>query len=103
MPDPARLSEVAGTYHDDDLGIVVLEVSRAGTTFDAGEWRSAMGRRTRDPATLTLVFLDPPFAGTEITVGGDQSNPTLVIPYGEKTYVFARRQTGSKRSSRRRR
>ena len=53
-----------------------------------------MGRRTQDAETMNLVFLDPPFAGTEIQLAGDQANPTIVIRYGQNAYTFTRHHPG---------
>lgn len=90
VPELARLRKRAGTFHNDSLGTVTLEVTPARTTFDAGEWKSAMGLRTLDAETVTLVFLDPPFAGHEITLAGDQAAPTIVVQHGQDTYIFTR-------------
>lgn len=58
--------------------------------FDAGEWRSALGQRSGETGALTLIFLDPPFAGAEVTAGGDAASPTLTVGAGQMTYVFTR-------------
>jgi 16S rRNA G966 N2-methylase RsmD len=39
---------------------------------------------------MTLVFLDPPFAGADFTVGGDAATPTFTLADGQNTYVFVR-------------
>ncbi len=86
-PDPAWVARLAGTYANASLGTVVLD---ARATFDAGEWQTAFGRRVVDDGTTKLVFLDPPFAGGEIVVGGDDAHPTLTVVYGQAQYVFTR-------------
>lgn len=95
VPDPARMQKLAGTYTNASLGAITLEAGPGGASFDAGEWRSALGQRTAEGGAMTLVFLDPPFAGAEVTVGGDEANPTLTIAEGQMTYVFGRGARGS--------
>lgn len=96
--DPARLKQLAGTYTNASLGAVTLAAAPGGASFDAGEWRSAVGERTAAGGAVTLVFLDPPFAGAEVAVGGDEASPTLTVADGQLSYVFARaparRRTG---------
>lgn len=83
-PDPAWLARLAGKYTNASLGTVVI----SSATFDAGEWRTAFGRRADDGAGK-LVFLDPPFAGSEIVVAeGDP--PKLVADDGQTKYVLTR-------------
>ncbi len=83
-PDAAWLTRLAGTYTNAGLGTVVI----SGATFDAGEWKTAFGRRVDDGASK-LVFLDPPFAGSEIVVvEGDPLK--LVAAEGQTKYVFTR-------------
>jgi CubicO group peptidase (beta-lactamase class C family) len=80
-PDPAWLARLAGTYTEPALGTVTV----TGATFDAGEWRSQVGRRVDPDGREHLVLLDPPFAGGAVDVVGD----TLVVP-GQTTYTFVR-------------
>jgi CubicO group peptidase (beta-lactamase class C family) len=90
VPDPDRMKRLAGTYTNGSLGTVTLEATPGGAIFDAGEWRSALGQRTAEGGAMTLVFLDPPFAGASFPVGGDDANPTFTIADGQLTYVFTR-------------
>lgn len=86
--DTAWMAPIAGTYRHPRLGNLVL----GGGRLDAGEWQTALGRRTASDGSHTLVFLDPPFAGTELAVQGDAAHPRLVIEYGPDTYAFERPQ-----------
>jgi hypothetical protein len=90
IPDPARMKQLAGTYTNGSLGAVTLVATPGGASFDAGEWKSALGQRTAAGEALKLVFLDPPFAGAELTVGGDAASPTFTIADGQMSYVFVR-------------
>jgi CubicO group peptidase (beta-lactamase class C family) len=89
-PAAAWIAHLAGTYKNASLGTVTIRAAVHGGTFDAGEWRTGFGRRTRPDGITALVFLDPPFAGSELLVTGDAAHPALTIPYGQETYVFER-------------
>lgn len=82
-PDAAWLTRLQGTYRNPSLGKVVV----AGTTFDAGEWKTTFGRLTHGGSTK-IVFLDPPFAGNSMTIEGDPA--TIVADDGQARYVFTR-------------
>lgn len=89
-PGAAWIAHLAGVYKNARLGSVTIRATAHGGIFDAGEWRLAFGRRTRPDGTAALVYLEPPFAGSEVLVTGDDARPTLTIPYGQETYVFER-------------
>jgi hypothetical protein len=50
--------------------------------------QGTLGLEAVEQGATSLVFLDPPFAGARIMVGGDDADPTLTIPYEQATYVF---------------
>jgi CubicO group peptidase (beta-lactamase class C family) len=89
-PDAARVGKLAGMYANASLGTATLAATPDGVIFDAGEWRSTLGQRTAAGGALQLVFLEPPFAGAALTVGGDDAKPTLTLADGQMTYVFVR-------------
>lgn len=82
-PDAAWLAPLQGTYTHPTLGTVTIQ----GNRFDAGEWQTTFGRRTQDGLT-TLVFLDPPFAGSGPQVVEADGQRHLVIDYGDQRYTF---------------
>jgi hypothetical protein len=93
-PDGAWLRSLAGHYSNPRLGEVALTASADGAgaaTFDTGEWQRALGEGRGAGGERTLVFLEPPFAGSAIAVGGDAARPTLTISDGQETFVFTRR------------
>jgi CubicO group peptidase (beta-lactamase class C family) len=92
VPDRDRVKRLAGTYTNPRLGTLTLMPTAGGAILDAGEWSGAVGQRVASDATLALVFLDPPFAGSEFKVGGDEASPTLTVTDGQTTYVFSRAQ-----------
>jgi 16S rRNA G966 N2-methylase RsmD len=84
------MKQLAGTYTNASLGTVTLEATPGGAIFNAGEWRSSLGQRAAKDGPMTLVFLDPPFAGADFTVGGDTASPTFTLADGQMTYGFVR-------------
>jgi len=94
--DGAWLRSLAGRYTNPRLGEVAVTASAEGAaaataTFDTGEWQRALGEGRGAGGERTLVFLEPPFAGSAIAVGGDAAHPTLTITDGQETFVFTRR------------
>ncbi len=88
-PDAAWVKRLVGTYSQASLGKVEISAAPKGGMFDAGEWKTAFGRRRDSDGTTKLVFFDPPFAGTALLVGGGDP-PTITIQDDRLTYVFER-------------
>lgn len=86
-PDAAWFRSLAGRYHNDRLGDVTITATATGALFDVGEWQRPLAQGKDGH---TLVFVEPPFAGSAIAVGGEPARPTLTIPDGQDTYVFTR-------------
>jgi hypothetical protein len=89
--DPARMKVLAGTYTNPTLGPLKVAVTKDGAFLDAGEWRGAVGRRPDDASPKALVFLDPPFAGAEFAIGGDDASPTITVTQEQTKFVFVRK------------
>src|SRR5581483_3745669 len=75
-PDRAWIAPLAGTYRDPALGDVVISATRDGGDLDAGQWHVAIDREVEADGTVTLVVLDPPFAGSAFLV---EPGPALTI------------------------
>lgn len=89
-PDPAWVRSFAGTYVNASLGRVKISAAPSGGTFDVGEWTSVFARKRDGDAANKLVLVDPPFAGGEPIIGGDEKHPTLIVDTGQTKYVFER-------------
>jgi CubicO group peptidase (beta-lactamase class C family) len=89
-PDAGWVRDLAGSYDNPSLGNVRISAAAPGGTFDVGEWQSVFGRAREEDGTEKLVFVDPPFAGGEVIVAGEDRRRTLTIQYGQMKYVFAR-------------
>ena len=70
-PDAAWLRGLAGTYRHPALGAVELRATPDGGVLDVGEWHSRVGRLTAADGAVSLVLLDPPFAGGALAIGDD--------------------------------
>ena len=89
-PDAKWVKGLAGTYSNADLGKIIVAATPKGGTLDAGEWKSAVGQKKEDDGTMKVVLVDPPFAGFEFVVGGDDAHPTLTLNDDQIKYVFER-------------
>lgn len=87
-PPAPWLAALAGTYADPHLGAVALT---ADGWFDAGEWKSRVGRRLGADGAAALVMLDPPFAGAALPVATDATPPAIVVPDATTAYRLERR------------
>ena len=57
--------------------------------MDAVDWKTAIAKRTEEDGTSKIVFVDPPFAGGTLTIGGRPDRPTLTFD-DDPEYVFER-------------
>lgn len=62
---------------------------RERAILDAGDWRSAIGRKVDPDGTVKLVLLDPPWTFFEIVARQVNGRPRLSIERGQHSYVFA--------------
>lgn len=89
-PDPHWVRALAGTYRNDALGTVQIRAGASGGMLDASEWQSAFAHKQEQDGTVKIVLTDPPLAGGELMVRGDDAHPALAVEYAQKTYVFER-------------
>jgi CubicO group peptidase (beta-lactamase class C family) len=90
-PDAKWVHDLVGTYSNADLGKVTVSAGpRGGGTFDAGEWKSVIGQMRDVDGTLKVVLVDPPIAGLELLIGGDDQHRTLTLLDDQVKYVFER-------------
>jgi CubicO group peptidase (beta-lactamase class C family) len=91
QPDAAWLADLAGTYSSPDLGKVTVTAGAKGGRFDAGEWSSAIGQKRDVDGTIKVVLMDPPLAGMELLIGGDDAaHRTLTLLDDQVKYVFTK-------------
>ena len=85
---PALVDGLAKRYSSKELG--ELDVLRTGgvTTFDFGEWKSAVASRKNDDGTISFITIDPSSLGFEFVVGERGGKRVLIIRDGQHEYVF---------------
>ena len=91
-PAGPLIARLAGAYSNPDLGDVELGIEGAGGVFDVGEWKSSVDKVEDNAGHVALLLRDPPLAGLQLVVGGDEGRPTLSINYAQGTYVFERKE-----------
>ena len=85
--DAKEAAKLAGRYHNDALGDIVVSHARGVTTFDFGEFRSEVASRRNPDGSLSFITTSPGISGFEFVVGTG-STSTLVIRDAQHEYVF---------------
>jgi hypothetical protein len=86
--DPAEAAKLAKRYHNDALGGLAVSQANGVTTFDFGEWRSAVATKKNPDGTVSFITIRPGVAGFEFVVGAGPKR-TLIVRDGQHEYVFA--------------
>ena len=86
--EPAFVAHLAKSYSSNELGELDVKSKDGITTFDFGEWKSAVASRKNDDGTISFVTIDPTNAGFEFVVGERAGKHVLVIRDGQHEYVF---------------
>lgn len=86
--EPEAAAAMAGTYTNEALGVITVEVEEGIVYLDAGEFRSEIRAAKNDSGELYYFAYDGPLAGVTLNPGDD--NTTLTIGEGVVTYVFER-------------
>jgi hypothetical protein len=89
-PEAAWIEKFAGAYREPALGQVAVTVASGAGTFDAGEWRSTLGRRLGADGVEKLVLTSAPWAGLEMLPGTKDGSPTLTLQLSQQQYTFER-------------
>jgi hypothetical protein len=82
------MAPYVGTYENGSLGRVTVRFEGERALFDAGEWRSALGRRIDADGTVKLVMLDPPWTWFEVIATQVNGRPRLTVERPQQRYVF---------------
>jgi CubicO group peptidase (beta-lactamase class C family) len=86
--DPAVFAKLAKHYVSKELGTLDVLESGGGTTFDFGEWKSAVASRKNDDGTFSLISIDPTNAGFEFVMGDRAGKRILTLRDAQHEYVF---------------
>jgi CubicO group peptidase (beta-lactamase class C family) len=87
--DPALVARLAKSYSSKELGELEVLNKDGVTTFDFGEWKSAVASRKNDDGTISFITIDPTNSGFEFVVGDREGKRVLVIRDGQHEYVFS--------------
>jgi CubicO group peptidase (beta-lactamase class C family) len=85
--DSAEAGKLAGRYHNDALGEIVVIRDGGKTVFDFGEWRSEVGSRKNPDGTVSFLTTAPGLIGFEFVVGTGAKR-TLITRDAQHEYVF---------------
>jgi CubicO group peptidase (beta-lactamase class C family) len=85
---PDKVAALAKHYSSQELGDLAVETANGVTTFDLGEWKSAVASRKNDDGTTSFITIDPGTDGFEFVVGERSGKRVLVIRDGQHEYTF---------------
>jgi CubicO group peptidase (beta-lactamase class C family) len=86
--DPTAVANLAPAYSNAALGLVRVVKQGAATTFDIGEWKSAVATRKNDDGTTSFITIDPTLSGFEFVVADTAGARRLVMRDAQHEYVF---------------
>jgi CubicO group peptidase (beta-lactamase class C family) len=86
--DPSLVAKLASRYHSEKLGEIDVLKKDGVTTFDFGEWKSAVASRKNDDGTISFITIDPTNRGFEFVVGERSGKRVLIIRDGQHEYIF---------------
>ena len=93
----AEREKLGKRYRNEVLGDLTVTSNAEGTTFDFGEWKSAVGSSVNPDGTLSFRTIAPGITGLEFIVGdsaaanANASKKTLTIRDAQHEYIFTER------------
>jgi len=85
--DAAESAKLAGRYTSAALGEIAVSRDGAATTFDFGEWKSAVGSKKNPDGTISFVTTAPGMDGFEFVLGTGPKK-TLIVRDAQHGYIF---------------
>lgn len=86
--DLGLIGTLAQHYSSKELGDLDVLTHAGVTTFDFGEWSSAVASRKNDDGTISFITIDPTNAGFEFVKDERGGKRVLIIRDGQHEYVF---------------
>jgi hypothetical protein len=81
-------AKLAAHYTSTALGDITVKKAGGVTTFDFGEWKSAVASRKNDDGTVSFVSTDPTVIGFHFVAGERSGKRVLVLRDGQHEYLF---------------
>jgi len=85
--DSVEAGKLAGRYHNQALGDIVVSRDGGKTVFDFGEWRSEVASRKNPDGTISFITTAPGLMGFEFVVGSSGKR-ALITRDAQHEYVF---------------
>ncbi|HEX3235988.1 MAG TPA: serine hydrolase domain-containing protein [Gemmatimonadales bacterium] len=85
--EAADAGKLAGRYHNEALGDIVVTRDGGKTVFDFGEWQSEVASRRNPDGTVSFLTTAPGLEGFEFVVGAG-ARRTLITRDSQHEYVF---------------
>jgi CubicO group peptidase (beta-lactamase class C family) len=85
---PDLAGKLARHYSSPALGEITVVSDSGGTTFDFGEWKSAVASRKNDDGTVSFITTDPTVEGFEFVVAERGDKRALIVRDGQHEYIF---------------
>jgi hypothetical protein len=82
------VNQLASRYTSKELGQLDVLKAAGSTTFDFGEWKSAVASRKNDDGTISFITIDPTNDGFEFVVGNRAGKRILTLRDAQHEYVF---------------
>jgi hypothetical protein len=82
------LAGLGAAYRSPELGTLRVSRTAGRTVVDVGEWRSAVGSRKNDDGSVSLITIDPGYAGFEFVIGERDGKRVLITRDGQHEYLF---------------
>jgi CubicO group peptidase (beta-lactamase class C family) len=86
--DQALVTGLAKRYNSKELGELDVLSQGGVTTFDFGEWKSAVASRKNDDGTISFITIDPTNDGFEFVEAERAGKRVLIIRDGQHEYIF---------------
>jgi CubicO group peptidase (beta-lactamase class C family) len=86
--DPEAAAKLAERYTSQELGTLAVRREGGVTSFDIGEWKSAVASRKNDDGTTSFITIDPTLAGFEFVVADLGGKRRFVVRDAQHEYTF---------------
>lgn len=93
IPDLAWIGKIVGTYVNESLGKITLQLSGDKAIIATDEWQSALGQKREKDGMNKIILLDAAIAGLEFIVYENHENndrTTLTLEMPQQRYIFER-------------